>query len=674
MGNFNHPVLGPIRISGDTPSTEEQARIDAAVAQVQRRRGVREQIAAEPRGFEPTLRRPTAEVGRLGAQAQAEQTEQQRLERAESIRSTVAPLVGGLAGLTAATGGVTAPVTAPAALAAAGGGAAASALSQLLPGQQQRTGREIAERAAAEGAFEGLTAGAGAVGLRALRAAGRRFASADEAALSLNQRFGINASLEDISTGGPVRGFRRVLGQVPTQAAPFRRSARRRASDLSGVLKQLTGRIAPVGTALDELSESAIGNIFNQRGTAKFKSFMRQASKERERLESTIAADPNAFIQPEFLKDASRRLLDANTDEIISARNPASRLATRILERSPRTLTIKQYKSLQKSLQVEKAKAARLTGGNKDAIIEDIDLLEKALEKDFLNIQGSEEIGAAIREFNDFYSSGIAQFESPVARSFSAVDRNVFRPGFTVPGSQNPDELAIRLFRQGRVIDSPTGVRDLRNLVGEDAFRRGASTHLQNQIDNALAFEQGPGGQLTGNVSLDLDALKNSLGLFRPRSGRRNATEEMLRGTGVSAKQLEEFFTLVDDAAKRSDAATSQFLARRIALGGGITGAGVAGGFAAGGGLGAGLGGILALAAARGFGEAITSPGFLSAARFALRPNVPQTAVAQQLVKAGRAMGLSQDQIQQALQQAQGEPSVSRASGVAPPAQISGLR
>ena len=637
MGFVSVPELGgKVRIKGESPTPEEMQRIREAVRQRRTQTAVpriQERVAQQPQGFTPSLRRPAAELG--AGQVQQEEAARQQAARTEAIRSFVGPATGGLAALTAATGGLSAPVTAPAALAAAAGGAAGSALSQLAT-----QGRVDPSTVTEEAAFEGLSAGVGALGLGGLRLGVKRFANVDEAAMELNQRFGLRASLEDISGGGVVGGFRTTLGQLPTQAAPFRRSSARRASDLSDTLKRTLGFIVPGGTGLEAIDESQLGRQLFQRATGRFKAFQRLAKAQREQLDRVLDANPDASIPTTFSRQAAEQILERTGSQIVPGRTIASRTSGNLLK-GPENLTVRQYKQLQRAISQKKAAAAR--GAAKgDPIVEDLFELEKALEKDFLNIQGNPEVVESMRNFATFFSEGMKQFEGPVAKTIGRVDRNAFRFGFQLAGDTQPDELAVKLFNQSRVLDSPTGVQEVRNLVGVNPFRRAVAKHLERQIDDALKIGRRADGRPTGDMSLDVNKLKESLGLFKPRSARRNATEEMLRGSGVSVKQLEDFFRVVEQAAKIDEVRTSQFIARRVTLGGGVgalVGSGGVG-FVAGGGPGAMAGGVLGIMALRGFGEAITNPRALEIGSKLVRPGVSQTAATQGLFRLSRVLGV----------------------------------
>lgn len=633
MGNVFIPELGAnVSIEGDSPNAEERRKIDAAIARRRAASGpsIQQQVQSQPQGFEPSLRRPAAELG--AGQVQQEEAARQSAQRREAVRSFVGPAAGGLAALTAATGGLSAPVTVPGALAAAAGGAVGSALSQAAVGGEVDP-RKVAE----EGTFEGLSAGVGALGLGGLRLGAKRFANVDEAQQALNRRFGLSASLEDLSGGGIVRGARETVGQVPFLGAPFRKSARRRASDISDSIKRTLGFTAPSGTALESIDDAELGPMLFKRATGRFKAFQRLASAKKREMDRIIDADPEAFVPISFSKAAAEAILDASGSQVVPGRSIATRTASQVLK-GPENLSVKQYRQLQKAIAQKKAAAAR--GAQKgDPVVEDLFELEKALEKDFMNLQGGEGAVDAMKDFSTFFHEGMKQFESPVAKSFARADRNAFKFGFQMAGDLQPDELATKLFSQSRVIDSPKGVNEIRGLVGAPNFQKAVARHLERKIDEAVKIERGAGGSPTGSIEFSRDALERSLGLYKPRTARRAATEEMLRGTGVTAKDLEGLFSLVEKAAEQNQVNASRFLARRIALSGGI-GALAGSGFVAGGGGGLAGGGVLGLMAIRGFGEAITNPKALKIAEGILKPGVSQTAVTQGLFRMGRVMGV----------------------------------
>ena len=192
---------------------------------------------------------------------------------------------------------------------------------------------------------------------------------------------------------------------------------------------------------------------------------------------------------------------------------------------------------------------------------------------------------------NRYYVGTQATLESTVAQQFKKVSdiRQAFKGGFAKPGILNADELSD-LALNAR---SPEAVRALRDLLvgpkalfgdaaqelglraaltirntGENIFKQAVRRHISGAFERATRQVQQKsflGIEFGGGRTINLKALRNNLGLGTSKQSR-EALEEMLKGTGTTIKEVEQF---VDALGVLDEIVIpSKFVARRMMLGG----------------------------------------------------------------------------------------------------------
>ena len=155
---------------------------------------------------------------------------------------------------------------------------------------------------------------------------------------------------------------------------------------------------------------------------------------------------------------------------------------------------------------------------------------------------------------------GKKAFEKPIASVFKKVDKNIFKPGFEVPGSITADDLATALLKKNSV--SPQLIDDLRTLVGEKQFNRFVRARLQTGFDDSL-YAVGK-----ENVGLTFDPYKFQKNLGLDTKVGRDLLEVMLKDSKMTIQQLDDFFVIAKNHAGLTMPDVGSFMARRLTLAG----------------------------------------------------------------------------------------------------------
>lgn len=418
---------------------------------------------------------------------------------------------------------------------------------------------------------------------------------------------GIELAAVDI--GGPVaKGFAKVLGVFPFTGSPLRSATVRR--DRAFGIVPFTGKKEQIGMVAKEAKLNArIDGILNEVAPTSTLAgevgvdLAKAATQADLRFRSASAQLYDAF------RESARGLTDeaGNIVPVIPTAEAKTAIA-RFVEESrlgeiplggdvqvlkggvpenfeqflkdaqnlPSHLTYDQYVRLQQQFEgfIDKVSPDPFT-------VKRVAQIKQAMEAD-LNAIGSGVEGVsqdalqAVKKLKEdadtFFANGILVFQTPTAAKFGRVNKNIFRAGPDKAGTINPDELMTPVFN----VKSPQALRDLRGLVGDEAFKRAARAHLDDVVANSFKTET-RGGKPT--EVFDLDTFQAQLGLVPGKKDKSEAVAEMFKGTGVSVQDLKD---LIENAriAKITDPST--FVARRVTLGGagalvGALGVGAAG-------------------------------------------------------------------------------------------------
>lgn len=567
MAEIEVKGLGRVRVKGDAPDEEEQQAIIQAL-----------------RGQHPEVPEGSGNTGNLSDPGVPSPTE------APQRTPTITRLTGGLVtrpgavmvgGTLGGVAGGVATIPGGAAIGVIGGGAVGAGLGSLAFDLADEvaeifTGDEPPDRGGAFGpskkaleeAGEDLLFSGGIVGLgpvfRSIKpAVGRMLGIGDDAARLVARPGGQALTPIQVTKSKAVKGIARVVGVFPFMNKPLHTSAAKTGAAVSDQFDDILDTLAPNATISDlgvDLTKAARGRFvkFRRVAGALYKRFddLASAASTKEIIptgDMRIAA--GAINQAD---DAGRIALKGGGQLKSPIADPTSDFI-RQLDDLPNAITITQARQLQRDLNEAMTKSAsdgfdisRLLGIKKG--------LEAGINSprvDLLPQKEADKIVRALRRANGFYAEAIKPFKTTTAGRFGRVDRNIFRSKAFKAGSINEDEV----FNAVLNARSPEAISDLRRLVGPKKMGDVSRKFLVNAW-NASAGGGGKGAA----VDLDLDGFARRVGLDDD-SGK-SALKEMLAGSGVGVKDLENLI----DVAKAGNSVTvpdsSVFIQRRITLGG----------------------------------------------------------------------------------------------------------
>jgi hypothetical protein len=538
----------------------------------------------------------------------------------------VAPAAGPLAPLVPVVGG---------ALGAAGASAGYDNINDLLkavmpgfeglPDATAASGDpralDIGARAANEAAFDAATtAVTGVAGFPVKHflspLVGKVFGARSPQALTaaqLARMHGVELGAVDVGNQNP-RILAKVLGVFPITGAPLRAARDAKEAQLQASVRYTLNTIAPTASLSQEMGVDLMKAA--QQADAKFTNtaavlydrFRAAASKAGAVIPTS---DAKTVIQ-KWADDFAAGQITLTDGEVLKGgvNEQFERFLTDTLN-LPDKITWAQYERLQNQFE------AFIDKMNPDGFtVKRVAQIKQGMERD-LNAIADPTVKKLKEDADTFFSNGILAFQTPTAQKFGRVDKNIFKPGPDKPGTINPDELMRPVFNT----DSPIALKQLRDLVGDDAFRRASRTHLENSFQQSWKSEVRHGEPVD---VFDPEGMAKSIGLAPGQKDKRLALEEMLRGTGVRVQDVEDMLTRIR-IAKQAD--PSAFVSRRVTLGGvaALTAIGGAGAAAVGGPVaaaGSPLVTALATWGAYNFSKLLASPQALKAFTRSFQPDI----------------------------------------------------
>jgi len=174
---------------------------------------------------------------------------------------------------------------------------------------------------------------------------------------------------------------------------------------------------------------------------------------------------------------------------------------------------------------------------------------------------GDEDFAAfgAKTEFVDgYFAEVMGLLERNVGQRFTAVDRDFWHRanllgGYTNPGNKYADEMFDVAFNT----QSKQYLQDLRSLVGDQAYNQGRRKYLEDTFERAYVAEPG-----TNDAIFNVKKFRELLQI----DAKPGVFEELMKGSGISRKQMENFIANLGDYPMTYNAAKMQM--RRGMLGG----------------------------------------------------------------------------------------------------------
>jgi hypothetical protein len=391
-------------------------------------------------------------------------------------------------------------------------------------------------------------------------------------------RTGVQQDLVTASDSALVQGYNRALGVFPLTGGPIRSAAQRRASSINQLANDTLNAFGPNASMVD------LGVEMTRAAKESYAAFRRtSASLYDDFVKSTEnLSNPNIFKLTNA-KEAVKLIENSIKSPVASPRSDKVLEFLQEIKNINGKISPEQYRSLQSDINFL-IRQGNVQGTDVRRLIK----VKKGLEKDFSmpfvesdNLLGlleekqiADEILKAHAVANKFYAEGMYKFSSPVARKFKRVDKNIFSAGVEVPGSINPDELAKGVFRVG----SPESLTQLKELVGKDSFQKAVRNHFQDAFQTATTTT-------AEGLNFNIKTLMKSVGLEGTKRENLEGLKVMLKDSDVSFEQFSDFITVAQAHADTYVPSASQFLQRRLTLGGARSVAAVAGVGAAGVGL-----------------------------------------------------------------------------------------
>ena len=574
MGEINVQGLGKVRIHGEKPTPdEEKAIIDSIMGAKEVPElaipGQRLQLGKEGalRGEDIVQPDPrpylTQQTGGLVSRPAF-----------EAAGGTAGGLVGAAAGATTGPG-IAATVLGGATLGAAGGSAAfdtADALARMVGGVGERgeapfdpTMRSI------EAGRQELMWGGGALSLgpvfkafktgvgKAIGVGSREVQRAGRAAESMGIPLGTLQATEKKW----VKGASKVLGVFPFVGPPIKRGAEASGAGIIAKFDDVLNTLAPNATMAD------LGVDLTTAAKGKFKQVKRIAGAMYDRF---YALADGASVRDIFptkgvaqaagdlvaQKEAGKIILKTGKPLTTPVADPLADFLSD-LQKMPEHISAEQLRQLQRDLQETATKMQR-DGYDLSRVVEIKKALEGSLNTPNVSLLSAEEgrkIGNALTNANAFYAENMKRFETSTAKKFGRVDRNIFGPGFFKAGTKESDEIFSSVFNS----KSPQAIGDLRSVVGAKEMTKATRKFLQESFNAA-------GGAKVGDdlAAFNPDKFADTIGLGTKEG--KQALNAMLRGTGVSAKDLETFINVARKAGSIAIPDTSTFVQRRVVLAG----------------------------------------------------------------------------------------------------------
>jgi hypothetical protein len=524
------------------------------------------------------------------------------------------------------------------------------------------------QRALNEMALDAIFPG-GAVILRkaglgaARRLAGVQQLPARESARRVSQYaedLGVPLGLENVGGTGFIRGGRTIIGRMPFFSRPFKRAD---VAQVDTLLEQERALISDISPIVSTVTDTGIDM---SRNTLRRATAMRKWFKKQYDSFITDAEAASARIPTENVRQRARDLVDEFGEglpskvvegQAVPIKPPRGEAENEVIEWMRNELvdladdmSPAQYRRLARTLNhlmVENADN-QASSGLAAAV-------RRGLEMDLENIAGPPELVSRIRDLNGAFGAWADILNSPTGKRIGKTTRGVLGKYEFGALSAQQDTLLKTAFDT----NSPQALADLQRLIGPAAFGRAARRHVEDVFETGLSEVSQAGKEQL----LSLASVRNSLGIGREGSAKKEAFAAMLRlsGAKTTVADWEKFFDVAEASLSQKTVNVAQLMARRVALAGGrrglrmfnpanlfTSGAGSAtaagGGFVAGSFLGAGpidltLGLLGAFALRKGIGKLFTDPKTLRAATSAIDPNMTPGIRAQAYARFARLMG-----------------------------------
>lgn len=386
--------------------------------------------------------------------------------------------------------------------------------------------------------------------------------AATERIMSAADRMGIRVGTETATQSGALRSTRRVVGKWPILSVPFKRSDRRIAGELGVSADQMLHDLAPVATTATKTGADLSAAQLKKQGKTRkhfnklYEKIYGKATEDGVEIPTKSIVQRARDIVEEFdtRRPLKRPSKPGGKPEPIKETTDTSVIdfARTELSNLTETMTPEQYRGLIRQLNGMIDEAADTPHLERQAVI-----LKEAVKEDLANAVGGT-LSADIAKANEAFESWATLLASPTGQRFGRTAEGIFDVN-TRKGTRNADVMFRSIFDA----QSPTAIKELRELVGRKAYRKAVRQHVQKAFDAAAESS-------SDGVFLNLSKIKSQLGLGRPGSPERETLKAALdaAGTNVKIQDLDDFFRVASAHFDLGVINVSDFIARRAVLGG----------------------------------------------------------------------------------------------------------
>ena len=393
-----------------------------------------------------------------------------------------------------------------------------------------------------------------------------------------------------------LKGFTRVLGVLPFVGGPIKKSAIATDAALGARLYEMLDAFAPSVNTTAQMSKVLVDraakefDTFNVLANNKYQQFIDMAKH--------LPPDKASFIPTKSIRDAAQSILEkasrgteAVRETVPESAKTIENLAAKLVNMN-KTMNPTDFKADVDNLAEIMADMNPKSRMFKQGVVLKA-AYENALSNRSINFAGSFKNGkpvpAKIKDANGreipnpdavsakqianelakaerFFNEGLKKFETATAQKFGKVDRGLFHSTFNQAGVKEKDQLFKDVFN----LNSSDSLRHLRELVGAKEVHRALGAMIGETLEKSTAVlkERVVFNDITGVLpdAKAMSALENSLGLTTAKG--RETLGEALKYSGVSIKELQDFFALSRASQSFFIPDASIFLQRRITLGG----------------------------------------------------------------------------------------------------------
>ena len=579
--------LGKVEIAGETPTEEEVLGIREAINSLKNEADVEQGLATDtviPEIIDPNLKELNKPKGleKIGGRP--------TFEAAGAIGGSV------LAGVTATPMSSVAGGT----LGAMGGGQLYDVLQSAITdeptdfGTQAGKAKKDFQREATLQSFFAKVPGLFTSIKRGI------FGKADKPLYDSAKRIGFPLSLSD--SGNMIsRGYGNVIGIFPYVGTPILKTVGNKANLLNKTADDTLNTFAP------NVGLTKLGIDMSEAAKSTYKDFRRVTNFFYKDFESAASKITAPIISTQNFKNSLinyTTIIDDGTIKLTTGKNLKTpqkdaiyKYAKSLTKGLPEYINISQYRSLVDQIKIFARKSQKegydlkVLTGLKSSLETDLNLLTKKSYLDtfkrVLTPSEMKEIATKLTFANKVYANGlensiisntirkeaskkgikltdipgIKSFDTPTAKKFKMIDKNIFGPGFQVQGSITADQLGNVMLANRNV--TPQLLDDLRTLVGKKQYNNFVRSKLQQGYDKSLIpFSEG------GKNGLMFDPYKFELNLGLTTQQGRDLVQSMLKDSKLTLQNLDDFFTVAKNHAGLKVPDVSSFVARRAALGG----------------------------------------------------------------------------------------------------------